>query len=170
MPSAGFEPAIPATKRPQTYSWEGAAIGIGLIITSTSKNVYFVYITLLCGIKIERAIISSDTECSQLKIEHGCMWMNWSYRHIRPHLWREKTFVSSVYFWSVMTLNRSRGNSVSIMSDYGLADREFGVRSPAGTNDFSSNLCVQTGSEAQPASFPRGQSAARAWRWPLAPI
>jgi hypothetical protein len=29
MPSAGFEPAIPATKRPQTYALDRAATGIG---------------------------------------------------------------------------------------------------------------------------------------------
>jgi hypothetical protein len=29
MPSAGFEPAIPATKRPQTYTLERVATGIG---------------------------------------------------------------------------------------------------------------------------------------------
>jgi hypothetical protein len=63
-------------------------------------------------------------------------------------------------------------------SNYGLDDRAIGVRSPAGAEDFSSNLCVQTGSGAQPASctmgtggpFPRGKSAAGAWRWPLTPI
>jgi hypothetical protein len=57
-------------------------------------------------------------------------------------------------------------------------DRAIGVRSPAGAKDFSSNLCVQTGSEAYPASctmgtggpFPGGKSAAEAWRWPLTPI
>jgi hypothetical protein len=38
------------------------------------------------------------------------------------------------------------------VSDYGLNDRTFGVRSPAGVKDFSSILCVQTGSEANPAS------------------
>jgi hypothetical protein len=31
MPSAGFEPAIPATKRPQTYALDRAATGIGLL-------------------------------------------------------------------------------------------------------------------------------------------
>jgi hypothetical protein len=31
-------------------------------------------------------------------------------------------------------------------------DRAIGVRSPAGAEDFSSNLCVQTGSGAHPAS------------------
>jgi hypothetical protein len=64
------------------------------------------------------------------------------------------------------------------VSDYGLDDRAIGVRSPAGAKGFSSNLCVQTGSETHPASctmgtggpFPGGKSAAVAWRWPLTPI
>jgi hypothetical protein len=51
------------------------------------------------------------------------------------------------------TLRRSRGSSVSIVSDYGLDDRVIGVRSPAGAKDFSSSLCVQTGSEAHPAAY-----------------
>jgi hypothetical protein len=51
---------------------------------------------------------------------------------------------------------RSRGSSVSIVSDYGLDDREIRVRSPAGTKEFSSNLCVQTGSGAHPASCTMG--------------
>jgi hypothetical protein len=38
------------------------------------------------------------------------------------------------------------------VSYYGLDDRLFGVRSPAGAKDFSSSLCVQTGSGAHPAS------------------
>jgi len=42
------------------------------------------------------------------------------------------------------------------VSDYGLDDRAIGVRSPAGTKDFFSILCVQTGSGAHPASYPRG--------------
>jgi hypothetical protein len=42
------------------------------------------------------------------------------------------------------------------VSDYGLDDREIGVRSPAGAKDFSSSLCVQTGSGAHPASCPMG--------------
>jgi hypothetical protein len=44
----------------------------------------------------------------------------------------------------------------SIVSDYGLDDRVIGVRSPAGAKDFSSILCVQTGSGAHPASYPMG--------------
>jgi hypothetical protein len=51
---------------------------------------------------------------------------------------------------------RSRVSSVSVVSDYGLEDRAIGVRSPAGAEDFSSILCVQTGSGAYPASCPMG--------------
>jgi hypothetical protein len=42
------------------------------------------------------------------------------------------------------------------VSDYGLDDRAIKVRSPAGEEDFSSNLCVQTGSGAHPASCTMG--------------
>jgi hypothetical protein len=42
------------------------------------------------------------------------------------------------------------------VSDYGLDDRAIGVGSPAGAKDFSSVLCVQTGSGAHPASCPMG--------------
>jgi hypothetical protein len=48
------------------------------------------------------------------------------------------------------------GSSVSIVSGYGLDDRAIGVRSPAETKDFSSSLCVQTSSEAHPASCTMG--------------
>jgi hypothetical protein len=44
----------------------------------------------------------------------------------------------------------------SIVSDYGLDDRAIEVRSPKGAEDSSSNPCVQTGSEAHPASYPMG--------------
>jgi hypothetical protein len=59
------------------------------------------------------------------------------------------------YFWqdniTVHTSQRSRGSSVSILLGYGLDDRESEVRSPAKTNEFSSNLCVQTGPGAHQA-------------------
>jgi hypothetical protein len=42
------------------------------------------------------------------------------------------------------------------VSDYGLDDRAIEVRSPVGAEDFSSILCVQTGSGANPASCPMG--------------
>jgi hypothetical protein len=52
--------------------------------------------------------------------------------------------------------SRRRGSSVSIVSDYGLDDRAIEVRSPAEAKDFSSSLCVQTGSGAYPASCTMG--------------
>jgi hypothetical protein len=61
--------------------------------------------------------------------------------------------LSEVY---IVPLNWNRDSSGSIVSDYGLDDRANGVRSPAGAKDFSSILCVQTGSEAHPASCPVG--------------
>jgi hypothetical protein len=51
---------------------------------------------------------------------------------------------------------RSRVSSGSVVTDYGLDDRAIGVRSPAGAEDFSSSLCVQTGSGAHPASCTMG--------------
>jgi hypothetical protein len=48
------------------------------------------------------------------------------------------------------------GTLVSIVSDYGLDDRAIGVRSLAEAKDFSSSLCVQTGSGAHPASCTMG--------------
>jgi hypothetical protein len=51
---------------------------------------------------------------------------------------------------------REPGSSVSIVSDYGLDDRAIGVRSPAEEKDFSSSLCVQTGSGTHPASCTMG--------------
>jgi hypothetical protein len=39
---------------------------------------------------------------------------------------------------------KTRGSSVSTVSDYGLDDLAIGVRSPAQAKDFSPSLCVQT--------------------------
>jgi hypothetical protein len=47
-------------------------------------------------------------------------------------------------------------SSGSIVSDYRLDDRAIEVRSSVRTKDFSSSLCVQTGSGAQPASCTMG--------------
>jgi hypothetical protein len=55
-----------------------------------------------------------------------------------------------------MSSFRSRVSSGSIVSGYGLDDRAIEVRSPAGAKDFFSNLCVQTGSGAHPASCTMG--------------
>jgi hypothetical protein len=57
-------------------------------------------------------------------------------------------------FMCLIFTNRSRVSSGSIVSDYWLDDRAIGVRSLAGAEDFSSSLCVQTGSGAHPVSCP----------------
>jgi hypothetical protein len=56
----------------------------------------------------------------------------------------------------LITVCRCRGSSGSIVSDYKLYDRVIEVLSPAGAKDFFSNICVQTGSEAHPASCTMG--------------
>jgi hypothetical protein len=53
----------------------------------------------------------------------------------------------------------SRGNSVSIVSDYGLDGRGS---IPGGAKDFSSSFCVQTGSGAHLASYPMGTERGKA--------
>jgi hypothetical protein len=50
----------------------------------------------------------------------------------------------------------SGASSGSIVSGYGLNDRAIDVRSPAEAKDFSSSLCVQTGSGVHPASCTMG--------------
>jgi hypothetical protein len=55
------------------------------------------------------------------------------------------------------------------VSDYGLDDRAIGVRSPAGAKDFSSSLCIQTGSEAHPASCKIGTGGSLYLLSPQAP-
>jgi hypothetical protein len=75
-----------------------------------------------------------------------------------------------IAFYVLLRVFRSRVSSGSTVSDYGLDDLAIEVRSPAGAEDFSSILSVQTGSGAHPASctmgtggpFPGGKSAAGA--------
>jgi hypothetical protein len=57
----------------------------------------------------------------------------------------------------------SRVSSGSIVSDYGLDDRAIGVRSPAEVKDFSSILCVQTGSGVHLASCQMGTGGFFPW-------
>jgi hypothetical protein len=52
-----------------------------------------------------------------------------------------------------MSTTKEPGSSVSIVSGYWLDDLAIEVRSPARQDDSSSNLCVQTGCGAHPASF-----------------
>jgi hypothetical protein len=61
-----------------------------------------------------------------------------------------------IYIYIYIYTYGSRVSSGSIVSDYGLDDLAIGVRSPAGARDFSSILCVQSGSGAHPASCTMG--------------
>jgi hypothetical protein len=65
-------------------------------------------------------------------------------------------YITKIYKYISSYPVRSRVSSGSIVSDYGLDDRAIEVRSPAGVKDFSSILCVQTGSGAHPASCTMG--------------
>jgi hypothetical protein len=58
--------------------------------------------------------------------------------------------------WVEYNSVREPGCSVSIACGYGLDYRAIEVRSPAEAKAFSSNLCVQTGSGAHPASCAMG--------------
>jgi hypothetical protein len=61
---------------------------------------------------------------------------------------------------------RSQASSVSIVSGYGQDDRVIQVRSLAEAKDFHSNLSVQTGSGAHPASCPMGTGGPTGNMWP----
>jgi hypothetical protein len=75
-------------------------------------------------------------------------------------LWQCLTFLDSAdplyKIISYIPLNGEPGSSVSIVSGYGLDYRTIEVRSPAEAKGFFSNLYVQTGSEAHPASSTMG--------------
>jgi hypothetical protein len=70
-----------------------------------------------------------------------------------------KFILTFMYYFLIMCEYLSiyePSSSVSIVSGYGLDDRAIEVRSPAQAKDFSSSLCVQTGSAAHPASCTMG--------------
>jgi hypothetical protein len=72
-------------------------------------------------------------------------------------LFRFTTEILHVFLiFYVCYMIRESGTSVSIVPDYGLDDRAIEVRSLAETTDFSSTLCVQTGSGAHSASCTMG--------------
>jgi hypothetical protein len=86
----------------------------------------------------------------------------------KQRLWKELIRSLPLLFIQQYCIIWSRVSSGSTVSDYGLEDRAIGVRSPTEVKDFSSSLCVQTGSGPNPASctmgtggpFPGGKSAA----------
>jgi hypothetical protein len=55
MPRARFEPATPATKRPQTYVLDRSATGIGSKINITLTKLHL--ITIICNICVLECVI-----------------------------------------------------------------------------------------------------------------
>jgi hypothetical protein len=80
----------------------------------------------------------------------------WLHKCVEDTITGLQSYIAKEKFVFFYTLQhhrpRSRVSSGSIVSDYRLDDRAIGVRSPAGAEDFSSSLYVQTGSGAHPAS------------------
>jgi hypothetical protein len=94
---------------------------------------------------------------------HGTRWCCLTYLQI---VWSLELLVDSLCQCMLVDVKRvstpavwSQCSSVSIVSGYGLEDRALEVRSPAEARGFSSNLCVQTSSEAHSASCPMGTGA-----------
>jgi hypothetical protein len=85
--------------------------------------------------------LTMEAECSYERWQHSVCFVSMMSQHIS------------------IDVNRclyEPGSSGSIVSGYGLDHRAIEVRSPAGTKNFSSSLCVQTGSGAHPASCTMG--------------
>jgi hypothetical protein len=95
---------------------------------SKPLNVYIQHYQHLCHFVWAKILVSKFIDCG----------LNWSRIFMHPKV------------------HRSRGSSVSIVSGYEQNYQAIEVLSVAGTMDFSSCLCVQTGSGAHPASCPMG--------------
>ena len=48
MPQAGFEPAFPAGKRPQTQAWDHAATGTGIIANTDTLLLHGSLMAVIC--------------------------------------------------------------------------------------------------------------------------
>jgi hypothetical protein len=80
----------------------------------------------------------------------------WPNLNLHPSACTEELKETMKYISIRSTGFREPGSLVSIVSGYGLDNWAIEVRSPAEARDFSSNLCVQTGSGAHPASCTMG--------------
>jgi hypothetical protein len=103
----------------------------------------------------------TNKECRYRALLEGRKLNTWSWDdNGKKSSWRNGFWGSdlngSLFIRGVKSSSASGVSSVSIVSDYGLDDRTIGLRSPGGAKDFSSILCVQTGSGAHPASCTMG--------------
>jgi hypothetical protein len=109
------------------------------------------------GVEIDHNRLKADRTSSPHTIGHDItIAVGTSSLNTTPHGVRTMYYNFLYVFVYFTHTNRSWGSSVSIVSDYRLEYRAMEVRFPAGAKDFSSNLCVQTGSGAHPASCPMG--------------
>jgi len=88
MPSTGFEPAIPACERPQTYALDRAATGISFVMT-LYLNVIIYLIKVLCifcgmGTKYKR-IIQMNIANSNTQTHYLLNWVPWKCG-LTPHM------------------------------------------------------------------------------------
>jgi hypothetical protein len=67
-----------------------------------------------------------------------------------------KFLIVNVFTKSRVIMNVSRDSSVGIALGFGLDDRGYRVRFPAGAGNFSLHHRVQNGSGAHQASYPMG--------------
>jgi hypothetical protein len=61
-----------------------------------------------------------------------------------------------MFHFEKLVTDSSRGSSIGIALGYGLDNRGFRVRSPAGAGNFSLHHPVRNSSGAHPASYPMG--------------
>jgi hypothetical protein len=97
-------------------------------------------------------LLSSDLAPIQIRNHAYSLIGIYSEKTGYKHKWHkyfthpQRTDINGLVFKCFTLHKRSRVSSGSTVSDYGLYDRAIGIRSPAGAKDFSSILCVQTGS------------------------
>jgi hypothetical protein len=103
------------------------------------------------GYKESKRISPSKTSCLHNRLPLHSSLNTYKNKNSLLHI-----SLIQIKIYSLYDMTRSRGSSGSIVSDYGLDNRAIEVRSAAGAEDFSSNLCVQTGSGAHPASCTMG--------------
>jgi hypothetical protein len=113
------------------------------------------------------SLVSIGTASTTLILPAGLFAKAWNMiRTVKPC--SVFTHGSGKRFFFIIHALRDSEQPFSIVSVYGLNDRTIGVRSRYRQKDFSSNLCVQTGSGAHPAfctmvtggPFPGGEALA----------
>jgi hypothetical protein len=67
-----------------------------------------------------------------------------------------KKYIYALHLICIVIKQNGVGVAQSVVSGYRLDNQAIGVQSPAGVENFSSSLCVQTSFEAHPASYPMG--------------